>query len=318
VVAYIALSVVAFGRWGLLTRRDWIWIWLLLGLLLISLSDLRGWVQRVLRDWVPFMAMILAYDLLRGVSDGLVAAAHTQPQIDFDRLVFAGHLPTVTLQNHLFHRHTHLHWYDYATWGVYTTHFVVTVLVAAALWRIRPERFRRFRNRVVTLVFAGIATFAVYPTVPPWLAAKHHHVPTVRRITLHVSHHVGIHQVGAIYEQGSHFANVVAAVPSLHAAFPMLLLLFFWSSGWAVRVPLALYVLAMGIAVVYSGEHYVFDVLAGWVYAAAAIVAANAAGRAWRRRREARPRALTHPSHSPLPSAKAPPPSSSWGTKSRL
>jgi membrane-associated phospholipid phosphatase len=267
--AYLALSAVAFLKWGLLWGHDWIWIWLLVGLLAVSLADLRGWLHGMLRDWLPFMALILAYNLLRGISDGLVHDAHSRFQIDADRFLFAGHLPTIDLQRALFPLHSPLRWYDYATWSVYTTHFVVTVVVAAVLWRVNRERFRQFRNRVVALAFAGIATFAVYPTVPPWLADERGLIPHVARISMHVAHHVGIQQVGAIFERGSHFANLVAAVPSLHAAFPMLILLFFWGTARpAVRAVLAAYVLGMGFAVVYSGEHYVFDVLVGWAYAA--------------------------------------------------
>jgi membrane-associated phospholipid phosphatase len=58
-----------------------------------------------------------------------------------------------------------------------------------------------------------------------------------------------------------------------------MLLLFFWPAGRYVRVGLALYTLAMGFALVYGGEHYVTDILAGWVMAVAvhAVVQAAAA-----------------------------------------
>jgi membrane-associated phospholipid phosphatase len=142
-------------------------------------------------------------------------------------------------------------------------------VVAAVLWRTNRDRFRQFSIRVVALAFAGMATFAVFPARPPWLAALDHVIPPTRRIILHVSNNLGAHTIGAIYEKGSHFANAVAAVPSLHAAFPMLILLFFWRTvGWAWRAFMSAYVIAMGFVLVYSGEHYVFDILLGWAYAA--------------------------------------------------
>jgi membrane-associated phospholipid phosphatase len=277
-VVYLAFSVEAFARWSLWTSRDWIWVWLIGGMLAVSLADLKGAVRGVVRDWLPFMAMIMAYDLLRGLSDGLVAQAHSQFQIGFDRFLFDGHLPTIVLQRALFHIR-HPAWYDYATWAIYSTHFLVTVLVAAVLWRVNRERFRRFRTRVATLAFAAIAFFAVYPTVPPWMADERGLIPQVRRIPLHVSRDLGVHPVATIFERGSHFANVVAAVPSLHAAYPMLVFLFFWSSRWPVRILLGTYVLAMGVVVVYSGEHYVVDVLAGWLWAAGTMAGVAAAAR---------------------------------------
>jgi len=80
----------------------------------------------------------------------------------------------------------------------------------------------------------------------------------------------------------------VAAMPSLHAAYPAMLLLFFWRDGWRLRIPFALYTLAMGFALVYGGEHFVTDILVGWLYAAVAYGAVCVAWPAWRRSRRAR------------------------------
>ena len=62
----------------------------------------------------------------------------------------------------------------------------------------------------------------------------------------------------------------------------MLLLLFFWGAGRWARAGLIAYVLAMAFTLVYAGEHYVADILIGWLYAAAVV-----AGVAWARRRRA-------------------------------
>ena len=57
-------------------------------------------------------------------------------------------------------------------------------------------------------------------------------------------------------------------MPPLHAAYPMLLLLFFWKRARpAVRAILVAYVLAMAFTLVYTGEHFVLDEVVGWSYA---------------------------------------------------
>jgi len=69
-------------------------------------------------------------------------------------------------------------------------------------------------------------------------------------------------------------------MPSLHAAIPMMLCLFFWSRARAwVKVLLLSYALAMALTLVYTGEHYVVDILLGWVYAAGSVLAVNAVRR---------------------------------------
>jgi membrane-associated phospholipid phosphatase len=61
----------------------------------------------------------------------------------------------------------------------------------------------------------------------------------------------------------------VAALPSLHAGYALLVVLFLWRlTPWWVRPVLALYPPAMAFSLVYGGEHYVVDCIAGWAYAA--------------------------------------------------
>jgi len=82
-------------------------------------------------------------------------------------------------------------------------------------------------------------------------------------------------------------ANPVAAVPSLHAAYTLLITLFLWRSAprWA-RPLLAAYPLAMAFALTYTAEHYVFDILLGWTYTVIAVWVVN---RVADRRRRAEP-----------------------------
>ena len=107
---------------------------------------------------------------------------------------------------------------------------------------------------------------------------------------------VGIEPAHALFENRGEFYNQEAAIPSLHAAYPLLLLLFFWGAGWWARVGLGAYVLAMAFALVYTGEHYVADVVIGWLYAGGVV-----AGVAWARRRPAaRPPQSAPPRRAPV------------------
>ena len=76
--------------------------------------------------------------------------------------------------------------------------------------------------------------------------------------------HFGVRVVADVFDTGSGLVNMVAAMPSLHAAYPATLLLFFWNDGKWWRIVLGAYTLAMGFALVYGGEHYLVDILVGW------------------------------------------------------
>lgn len=265
--AYVAATVVLISFTGVLLARETIFLWLLVGLLAVSLADVRGFARGVIFDWLPFYAILVGYDLLRGfVGNNPLFAPHFAPQIDADKFLFAGHVPTVWLQER-FYEIGRLPWYDVVSWAVYLSHYFMVFIAAAYLWRVSHLRFLELRAMVLTLSIAGFLTYALVPAAPPWMAADRLMIGPVVRVTGSVWTELGVAPAAAIWDKGDSLYNTVAALPSLHAAFPMLLCAFFWRSGRIARVLGVAYVLAMAWTLVYGGEHYVFDVLLGWIYA---------------------------------------------------
>ncbi len=283
VVYVIALTTVIIS-WGLPLARDQLFFWLGLGMAAFSVAAWRSWGSMLL-EWLPFYGLLVAYDFLRGAVAVAPDKAHVTAQLDLDKWLGGGQVPTVWLQQHLWHA-GHPHWYDYGIWGVYMTHFFVVWIVAAVIWRVARPRFRRYAVLTIAVTLGAFLTYWLYPAQPPWLTAQNLQIPAVDRIVPEVWGQLGVGTVQSVYENSS-LVNTVAAMPSLHAAYPVMLLLFFWSAGWYARVGLGLYALAMGFALVYGGEHYVTDILAGWVMAVAiygALAAATPlAGRVARR-----------------------------------
>src|SRR4030088_1346613 len=60
--AYVGASVAVVALDGLPPSLDWLSVWILAGLLIMSLGDVRGWARGVLVDWLPLVAILLAYD----------------------------------------------------------------------------------------------------------------------------------------------------------------------------------------------------------------------------------------------------------------
>ena len=270
-VAWAVATILMVILWGIPTKHDLVFLWLGLGMAAYSLDS-----RRVVRDWLPLVAIIFSYDVLRGVADGLFTRAHETPQIRVEALLFGRPVPTVWLQEHLWHGPNDLRWWDYATWFLHLTHFFVTFVAAAAIWVFARDKFVPYVRMICVLALTGLATYALYPAVPPWLAAQHGNVGESNRMIGPIWHHIPLTHAGAVFEHGQGYANDVAAVPSLHAAFALLFSLYLWRlvpRWW--RPLLALYPVAMTFALVYSGEHYVVDCLAGWVYAVFAFASVN-------------------------------------------
>ena len=278
-VAYVVALTMVIVSWGLPVARDQLFFWLGLGMAAFSVAAWRSWGQMLI-EWLPFYGLLVAYDFLRGAVAVSPAQAHVDPQLDLDKALGGGTVPTVWLQHHLWHA-GHPRWYDYGVWAVYMTHFFVVWVTAAVIWRVARPHFRRYAVLTVLVSLAAFLTYWLSPAQPPWLTAETLRIAPVDRIVPEVWGQLGVGTVQSVYENHD-LVNVVAAMPSLHAAFPFMLLLFFWPAGRAARIGLALYTLAMGYTLVYSGEHYVTDILAGWAMAAAAFALVEVArARSW-------------------------------------
>jgi PAP2 superfamily len=288
VVYAVALGITLWAD-GLPVSRERLLMWILLGLLALSLTNVFGWARSVVLEWIPFAFILWVYDLLRGQADGLFFDTHVLPQLRVDEIMFGGTAPTVTLQQDLWDGFSQIHWYDYATWLVYVSYFVGTYVVAAFLWWVNRPLFRRYVVMVSLLALMGFTTYALFPAAPPWMASELGALePTERSIGI-ISGHIPILDVNTLFEKGAEYSNAVAAVPSLHAAYTLLITLVLWrlAPRWG-RVLLALYPWAMAFALVYTAEHYFSDILLGWIYCVVAFVVVNhVADRLAERRHEA-------------------------------
>ena len=151
---------------------------------------------------------------------------------------------------------------------------------AALQFGFSAQIFGQWLTAVLTMSLLGIAGYLAYPAAPPWLAAQRDEIGAVERISHLGWDGLGLDAVGGLVELGQSGSNPVAAMPSLHAAAALLAALFLWP--WVSRlsrVLLAAYALAMALTLVYTGEHYVVDVLAGWLVAAVGVVVARLAHR---------------------------------------
>ncbi len=291
-VAALAVTVV---RSGVPTDKYLILVWAGTGLAAASAGRRR--LSTILVDWSLFGVSLLAWELSRGAADSLGRATLWTPQIDFDRALFGGRSLNVVLQEHL--KHATAQWWEAFVALTYLSFFVTPYIVAGFLWLRGRRTYWSFTGRYICIGLLSVVCFVVAPSAPPWAAArcsaaqvashpdnppcmshrataadglfgpmtmKHPPAhPYVEPISPRGLTRLHLTRAASVLIKGQASVNRVAAIPSLHAAESLLIAIFLWRRVrryW--RIALAAYPLMMAFTLMFTGEHYLLDILAGW------------------------------------------------------
>src|ERR1700730_12658750 len=277
VVVYV-VTITAFSIWrGISVSPDYFVIVLLLGAIAL------GRWKDFLVDWFPFVAFFLGYEILRGLAGSSGIDVHYSGPINVDNFISLGHQPTIWLQDHLYHKGS-VSPLDVIATIFYFCHFAYPLTLGFIFWIKDRALFRRFAAALLAMSFTAFVFYLLVPVAPPWLASQMGYLPHVEKIINHTL------PSGTTWFYQHLNPNQVAAMPSLHAAFPVLGFLYgFKMWGWRAW-PLALWCVGVCFAIVYLGEHYLADALGRIVFAGVAYIAVEAVFARLRKSGEANPR----------------------------
>ena len=94
--------------------------------------------------------MLVGYDYLRGAAETMGMPTWWSPQLDIDKALFGGTVPTVWLQAHF--RYPDVRWWDVGATLCYVSFFFAPYLLAGMLWLRSRAEFRRWALRFVCVV----------------------------------------------------------------------------------------------------------------------------------------------------------------------
>ena len=247
---------------GFAFNRELLLLYICTGLLAASIGQGRRMLY-VIRDWLPFALVLVAYDLSRGAATLIGRPTLWHWQVDVDRWMFFGTVPTVWLQERL--KLPYPPWWEIAISTVYMSFFILPYVVAAVLWLRDRDEWKAFVRLFVGLSFAALIIYALLPAAPPWAAARctpadvaggpsgprcmfrpARGVPDggllgamqstqdganswVERIVGRGWGKLNLHSASALIDQGQASVNLVAAIPSLHAALTAAVAAFLWT-----------------------------------------------------------------------------------------
>jgi hypothetical protein len=227
-----------------------------------GLFYLSGVTRRFILGFAVFIVFWILFDSMKAFPNYRYNTVHIESLYRLEKKLFG--IGGETLNEYwLAHRTTFL---DVLSGICYLCWIPLPLAFAGYLWNRDKEWFFRYALSFLLVNLLGFIIYYVYPAAPPWYVQVYGfgfnpHTPgNVAGLGRFDSDfHVPV--FSALYSKSS---NVFAAMPSLHAAYPLTVLYY----GLKYRLGRSNFLFAsimVGIwfAAVYSGHHYVLDVLAG-------------------------------------------------------
>jgi membrane-associated phospholipid phosphatase len=225
-------------------------------------SRTRDAAMYALQMWVYFAH----FDMPDDDPAVLLRRVRVDYPIRVDRALGLGTLPTIRLQR-AFGRPGAVRPHDLALSFVHWSWFGAPHGTLLYILLCHRELFPRSAALIATCFDLGCVVYWAVPTAPPWWAAANGRTPPVRRIMAETGERFWKRFWRPLYH--SLEGNPFAAMPSLHFGTSVMAARVLSGIG---RAPGALawsYAITLGFGLVYLGEHYVIDLIAGFALAEA-------------------------------------------------
>jgi hypothetical protein len=223
--------------------------------------------RRFVRDWWPMILFWLGYDVMRVFAASLFSRVAVEDPLRWEAALFRG--PEGTIWPFYFAR-----WLARsgdAFWPrllgrfcsvIYLSHVFLVPLVFLIVWMRRAERlFQRLLWSYAALHVVTFAAWFSYPAAAPWWIYENGFIQPTLAHSMPMSVSAG----STLFALFQFNANRFAAIPSLHAAYPMLLTLVLAMDGARSRwiVMAGIYTAGMWFSCVFLNQHYIIDLLIG-------------------------------------------------------
>jgi membrane-associated phospholipid phosphatase len=206
-------------------------------------------------------AFIMVHEIPYDDAEGLRSRLRSRYPIVADRALGAGKLPNTRLQRRLARLPRVGAVNRFLTWTHWVWFFEPYLALAFVLAR-NNERFPRAARQMAAVFDIGCAVYFAVPTAPPWWSSQEGVTDEeVRRIMVEVGEDTWGTAWPKMYDALG--GNPWAAMPSLHFATSLVAALSLAEAGKLEGALGWSYAGTLGFALVYLGEHYVTDLIAG-------------------------------------------------------
>jgi hypothetical protein len=248
--------------------------YILLALFWTALTFAGQRSRRFLNIGLPFLMVGILYDQILPHLFQFRPEPHVADLYNLEKAWFGIHTARgVVIPSEWFENHTSP-WLDVPTGFGYMTYMFESFLVAAWMFFQDEERTARLGWAFLIVNILGFSSWIFFPAAPPWYVAQYGlgaaHMDAIPSAAgaARFDAFFAIHYFSGFYQR-SH--NVYGAMPSLHVAYPFVVLLSVlgMKQRW-IKIVAFLFFVLIAFAAVYLAHHYIIDAIAGIATAAIA------------------------------------------------
>jgi membrane-associated phospholipid phosphatase len=211
-------------------------------------------------------AYLAGYEMPNDDPEALVRRVRVAYPVRIDRTIGLGTLPSVRLQRRFAQPGQFRGFEKVLVWSHWVWFMVPHGAMAYILVR-HPERFERSATKMYATFDLGLVAYWLIPTAPPWYAARQGYMadgktPELRRMMVEYGEEFWKSGWAPLFELLA--GNPLAAMPSLHFATSVTAARALSDTGPVAGKVGWTYASVLGLALVYLGEHYVVDLVAGY------------------------------------------------------
>ncbi|MCC2548590.1 phosphatase PAP2 family protein [Hymenobacter sp. BT175] len=222
--------------------------------------------RRFITGFSIFVVFWILYDYMRAFPNYAYRAVDVAGLYHTEKSLFGiSHLGRVVTPNEFWLLH-HTAWLDVLCGIFYLCWVPIPLAFAGYLFFKNRPLFFAFALTFLLVNILGFVVYYLHPAAPPWYVQQHglQFQPLTMGSTAGLARFdrfFGVSIFQGIYAKN---ANIFAAMPSLHSAYPAIVLFYAIKNRSGLFNAFFLVVmLGIWFAAVYTSHHYVLDVLAG-------------------------------------------------------
>jgi hypothetical protein len=223
--------------------------------------------RKFITGFSVFLVFWIVFDFMKAFPNYLYNTVHIGSLYNAEKSLFGIHYQNLVLTPNEFWQRNTFTVLDIISGIFYLCWVPVPLFFAGYLFFTkRREQFMHFSLTFLLVNLIGFVVYYIYPAAPPWYIQQY----GFKFIANTPGNTAGLHRFDDFFHAGifnalyAKSSNVFAAMPSLHSAYPLITLYYGIKNRLGlINVLFAVVMMGIWFAAVYSGHHYLLDVLAG-------------------------------------------------------